>query len=123
LLKREYDKGRFKPERGIEHNWHVWCSQGLLEVLEMGEHEFADAPDPIFTINVANNAMIRALPGDEISQAFARVIAAGFTVEVFPVKLSTDYVPWKASDRPTEFDAVRITRTTVTPEKPSPPAD
>ena len=60
-----YREGQFPPERGGEHDWHVRCATGALEVLRGKEHErkIAGTAGYKFTINFGNGSSARIRPG------------------------------------------------------------
>lgn len=99
------------PERGHVHNWHVWCRTGALRVLTHEEHAawLNGDNDGVFTINFANGSAAIIKPCDPLWQKLAEV-AQRFTVEVYPLRLKTAYIPWSGQDDDLrEFDAIRIT--------------
>lgn len=106
-----YREGQFKPKPGHEHNWHVWCKTGALEVLENGEHVkwLEGDNDGIFSINFGNASAARVSPEHPLWKKLAEV-AESYDVGIFPLGLATrDYVPWAESpeDR-RQFDTIQI---------------
>lgn len=107
-----YDEGRHKPERGLEHNWHVWCLSGATEVLLKREYVkwLDENPDDAYTINFGNASYADINPGHQLWRVMAEV-AMTHRMEVFQLGFDGIYVPWagKAGDLGL-FDAIKITK-------------
>lgn len=105
-----YSELQFQPVRGGEHDWHVWCASGALQVLNTGEHETKLTQDPqwVFSINFANNAAARITPEHPLWRRLA-AIAQKFTVEVYQMGWEGPWTPWTGDDAsPRRFDCIRI---------------
>ena len=107
----KYPEGHFQPARGGEHNWHVWCMTGALQIL--GIREFirwlAEHPDNGYTVNFANGSAARIKLGDPLWEMMTE-IAKDFSVEVFTLSLLNGrYVPWSGGAGDLRaFDAIKI---------------
>jgi hypothetical protein len=115
---REYPEGHFKPERGANHPWNVWCSTGALQVLKMREYMsfLENNPERTYTINFANAAIARIHPGHPLWVEL-QDIAQQYAVAVYPLNLSGKYVPWSGeAGSLSAFDAIVIS---VKPEAAS----
>ena len=110
LFNQRYQEGQFRPQRGGEHNWHVWCCAGALEVLRSGEYVryLAEHPGEDYTINFANNASAFIQPGHPLWEVL-REVAKSYSVEVFQLTLRGGYLPWTGADTDVRaFDCVRV---------------
>jgi hypothetical protein len=102
---------QFRPERGISHNWYVWCGAGAAEVLR--NREYLNIQDDEYTISFANAAYTKIKPGDELWEALKAVIDDGFLVETFDLSMKGGYFPWTGDpDSMTDFDGIKIVRKT-----------
>ncbi len=106
MLLRIYPDSHFAPERGNEHNWHVWCRAGALQVLQTGDYSEWLTRDPSepYTINFANGGYADTT-SDHPLWAKLTEIAATYSVEVFT---GHAYVAWTGREAQPGFDAIRI---------------
>jgi hypothetical protein len=110
LFNQHYREGEFSPKRGGEHNWHVWCCTGALEVLRSREYitYLAEHPDVAYTINFANSSSARIQPGHPLWEVLADV-ARSYSVQVFQLTLQGGYSSWTGA--PSDlyaFDCISI---------------
>ena len=106
-----YPDGGHRPMRGYEHNWHVWCATGALEVLRSGEHEtwLRDNPGDSFTINFGNNSSSRHTAPEHPFWRVLKEVACAYKVEVFPLCFGAEYRLWTGADDDLRaFDCIKI---------------
>lgn len=112
MFKRSYPEGRFAPVRGLGSQWHVWCCAGVTQVLQTGEYAqlITKEPGQPYIINFANSSVARISPSHPLWQRLQE-IAKDFDVQVFPLGLFSEYVPWTGQEGSLgEFDAIKIQR-------------
>lgn len=111
----QYPEGRFRPERGVECNWHVWCHTGALQVLDEQQIErwLTEHPAESYIVNFANGSAANIAPEHPLWQRLA-ALAQRYDVAVYVLTLTGGYVPWTgASGDLGRFDAIRIGRRTA----------
>lgn len=109
---RQYPEGQFQPQAGCEHNYHVWCATGALQVLKSEEYVryLEEHPEEAYTVNFANGAFAHIAPGDPLWTAMSE-IAEHFSIQVFLLVWKDGYRPWTGAEGdPTNFDAIKISR-------------
>ncbi len=112
-----YTEGAYRPLRGGDINWHVWCNTGALEVLNANEFEtvLGKNPEGYYTINFANASAARITPDHPLWKKLAE-IAKTFSVEVYPLDWSKKYLPWTGDDYSLHsFDAIQIMKKVPVP--------
>lgn len=113
----KYQEGQFSPKPGAEHNWHVWCNTGALEVLRGGEYAqwLVDHPGEGYTINFGNGSAAKISPGHPLWQCLAEITKTHM-VEVFRLTSRGEYVSWDGDNTGLRvFDAIKIRPRTPTP--------
>jgi hypothetical protein len=116
-----YPEGSIQPERGAEHNWHVWCHTGAKQVLKTREYEqwLAEHPGESYTINFANSSAARIFPGHSLWVLLGE-IAERYLVQIFRLTLTGGYVDWeKDADYVRCFDAISIEAKPTAKARPS----
>jgi hypothetical protein len=106
-----YSEGAFKPQRGAQTNWNVWCTTGALEVLNSDEYTGYLERDPSqwYVINFANGSSARIQPGHPLWQKLLEVSKI-YDVAVYPLTLQGKYTSWTGNETSLHsFDAIRIT--------------
>ena len=100
------------PERVHEDMWDVRHNEAALQILDGNVLAtwLAGRPGEGFVIRFSYNSSARTELGDALWTALMRLVAAGHTVEVFPLVLRAKYQPWTGqADDLHRFDAIKIT--------------
>ena len=119
MLFHRYPEGQRPIQKVGDYGYHVWCSTGALEALSRREYEkfLSEHTGESYLVNFANGAYAQISPGQPLWQMLVK-IAEKYFIEVFPTRLSSEYLPWsEAADDPRSFDAIRISTKEPIPVK------
>ena len=102
-----YPEGKFKPRRGLKHNWRVWCCTGVLQVL--GTEDFVTwlnkHPKKMYTIRFAGRSRARIALSHPLWEKL-KEISENYLVKVSPLSWSRPYT--EQSNQVRIFKTIKI---------------